>query len=490
MDSSASTEPTGSTIKQKGRKKWPVDRNSLLDWIISNRATPSQHLIEVLTNTPQDILSCLPLEAGTDPLDEIIQPHLYPLAYFHILICRFETCHNKIDAHRTLSHAHQFCSAVDRKQLHIISPTNSELCLFVQHLVRWSSHAGQLQSSIEPIRKLIEAYGPLDILTPLHHELLRISLKARSIDRAVELTNLEIDIDQQRYPIRYHDHLIYHYLAGTVQALVKNYPRAIHLLTITVSAPGSAISQIQIDAYKKLILVSLLSNSSPPTLPPYIHPQLKPAFKSSTNNKSYLEFMSLYENAETSSDAYTQLVSVAEKNIAHFQKDNNLGLIKLCLENLPQKAIKKLIPIYTSIPIANVELILGHLTGGNASVLVQSMIDSGELNAQMDPTTNVVTFYDDEPALEDPERTHEMLKRIVEQVQSTEQSIKEKSAAIEQDKELLKKLIQDLRNSSVDKQQHQSSNEFTQSGSSGLGDRNFPGIIEEELVDVGMAWDD
>ncbi|OAV89239.1 hypothetical protein PTTG_28752 [Puccinia triticina 1-1 BBBD Race 1] len=485
--SSASTEPT---TKQKRRNKLPVDRNSLLDWIISNRATPPQHLAEVLTNTPQDILSCLPLEAGTDPLDDIIQPHLDPLAYFHILLCRFETCHNRIDTHTTLAHAHQFCSAVDRKQLRIISPSNAELCLFVQHLVRWSSHVGQLESSIEPIRRLIEAYSPLHILTPLHHELLRISLKTRSIDRAVELTNLEIDIDQQRYPIRYHDHLVYHYLAGTVQALAKNYTRAIHLLTIAVSAPGSAISQIQIDAYKKLILVSLLSNSSPPTLPPYTHPQLKPAFKSSSNNKAYLEFMSLYEDAETSSDAYTQLVSVAEKNIAHFQKDNNLGLIKLCLANLPHKAIKKLIPIYISIPIANVDLILGHLTGGNASVLVQSMIDSGELDAQMDLTTNAVTFYDDEPALEDPERTHEMLKRIVEQVQATEQSIKEKSAAIEQDKELLQKLIQDLRHSSGDKQQHQSSNEFTQSGPSGPGDRNFPGIIEEELVDVGMAWDD
>jgi DNA repair exonuclease SbcCD ATPase subunit len=118
------------------------------------------------------------------------------------------------------------------------------------------------------------------------------------------------------------------------------------------------------------------------------------------------------------------------------------------------------------------------------------MIQSGELNAEIDPTTSVLKFLDDEQALEDPERTHETLKRIVERVQSTEQTIKEKSAEIERDKDLLKRLIQDLRNSSAEKQQHQSSNEFVQSGSAGHPDRNFSGIIEEELVDVGMAWDD
>jgi COP9 signalosome complex subunit 3 len=148
----------------------------------------------------------------------------------------------------------------------------------------------------------------------------------------------------QRYAIRYQDHLIYHYLAGTVQALGKNYQRAIHLLTIVgfylldlpierldrnlwhefglqaVSAPGSAISQIQLDAYKKLILVSLLSNSSPPLLPPYTHPQFRTVFKTSNNNKAYLDLMSLYEHAETSSEAYMQLLTMAEKNLSNFQK--------------------------------------------------------------------------------------------------------------------------------------------------------------------------
>ncbi|KAA1065088.1 hypothetical protein PGT21_024372 [Puccinia graminis f. sp. tritici] len=492
MDSSSTNQPqpTSNTTKLKNRSKLPFSQNGLLDWIISNRTTSSQNLIQVLSNTPHEILASLPLQNGIDPLDELIQPEHYPLAYFHILLCRFENYRNKIDTQKTLSHAHKFCLALDRKQILKISRTTSDIYLFAQHLVSCSTNAGQLQSSIEPLLQLIRSYSPINILTPLHHELLRISLKTRSIAQALELTNLDINIDQQRYHIRYQDHLIYHYLAGTVQALGKNYQRAIHLLTIAVSAPGSAISQIQLDAYKKLVLVSLLSNSSPPVLPPYTHPQFRTVFKTSNNNKAYLDLMSLYEHAETSSEAYMQLLTMAEKNLSNFQKDNNSGLLKLCIEILPRKAIKKLIPIYTSIPIARIDSILGHLTEGNARLLIQTMIQSGELNAQIDPTTNVLKFLDDEQALEDPERTHETLKRIVERVQSTEQTIKEKSAEIERDKELLKRLIQDLRNSSAEKQQNQSSNEFVQSGTAGHSDRNFSGIVEEELVDVGMAWDD
>ncbi|KNZ62962.1 hypothetical protein VP01_1201g6 [Puccinia sorghi] len=435
-----------------------------------------------------------------------------------------------------------------------------DVCLFASLLVECSSQAGQLQSSIEPLWQLIQSYAPLNILTPLHHELvkvlfkkkkkkkkkrtyihpnlylyiyiychiLQISLKTRSIDQALELTNMDIDIDQQNYPIRYQDHLIYHYLAGIVQALAKNYPRAIHLLTMVrspdsfFSAPGSAISQIQVDAYKKLILVSLLTNSSPAVLPPYTNPHFKGAFKNAPNTKAYLDFMNSYERAETSSEAYVQLVTLAERNMSIFQKvcsrlsitrhylpssgvrlftdkmrsfftqnqDNNSGLIKLCIEVLPQKAIKKLTPIYTSIPITKIDRLLGNLTEGNASGLVQSMIQSGELKAQIDPNTNVVMFADEEETLEDPEKTQIALKQIIERVQVMEQTILAKSAEVEQDKELLKRLIQDLRNSSAEKQQLPSSNDLFQAGPGIVADRLSSGIIEEELVDVGMSWDD
>ena len=174
-----------------------------------------------------------------------------------------------------------------------------------------------------------------------------------------------------------------------------------------------------------------------------------------------------------------------------------MGLIKLCIEVLPQKAIKRLIPIYMSIPTAKIDLMLGHLTEGNASSLVRSMIESGELKAHIDPVSNMLVFDDDggggeEQTLEDAEVSrHTSLQRIIERVQLTAQRMQDQSAEMEQDKELLRRIILDLRAAVAEKQQHPVANELFHSAPGlAAADRAFAGIIEEELVDVGMAWDD
>ncbi|KAH9453184.1 hypothetical protein MJO29_012598 [Puccinia striiformis f. sp. tritici] len=484
--------------------------SSFIDSIISNRNSPNKiiQLINSTTNN-KETLCCLPATAAEDdPLDELIQPHTDAIAYYSILLSRLENCYNKIDTQKTLNHIIRFCSTITQNQLHLIAPTNNQeqLYAFVQLFIRWFSRAGQLQDAIEPLIQLIQANGPIHILTSLHHEFLKISIKTRSIELAVRLTDLDIDIDQQRYPIRYQDHLLYHYLAGTVQAMGGNYQRSIHLLTMTVSAPGQAISQIQVDAYKRLILVSLLMTSFPPILPPYTHPQFKTAFKTGNGTKAYLDFMGSYERAQTDPEAFTHLIKNAESQISHFQKDNNLGLIKNCLAVLPHKSIKKLTPIYTSIPLSKIDKIVGHLitnTGAeNARNLVESMIENRELKAEIDPINNVLKFNDHHQQQNDDhdqsELIHSKLIEIVENVKVNELIIKEKSFEIERDQDLLKKLIIDIRSSSNDKHQSQqgtaqhhssSNNEFGlgSNSNSGLMDR---GLVDEELVDVGMAWDD
>lgn len=86
---------------------------------------------------------------------------------------------------------------------------------------------------------------------------------------------------KQTFPLKYIDHLLYHYLGGTIMALLNENARAIEMLEIVswtfdlfmdrvwpdglfysqcVSAPGSGVSSIQIDAYKKLVLLQLIAN--------------------------------------------------------------------------------------------------------------------------------------------------------------------------------------------------------------------------------------
>ncbi|POW10281.1 hypothetical protein PSTT_06127 [Puccinia striiformis] len=466
--------------------------SSFIDSIISNRNSPNKiiQLINSTTNN-KETLCCLPATAAEDdPLDELIQPHTDAIAYYSILLSRLENCYNKIDTQKTLNHIIRFCSTITQNQLHLIAPTNNQEQLdhlvyaFVQLFIRWFSRAGQLQDAIEPLIQLIQANGPIHILTSLHHEYL--SRLGRSNWLCDSPTWISISINRD---IQSDIKIIYYIIIW-----LEQHKPWLKLPTINTS-PNHEIN------------LSLITHDFiPPILPPYTHPQFKTAFKTGNGTKAYLDFMGSYERAQTDPEAFTHLIKNAESQISHFQKDNNLGLIKNCLAVLPHKSIKKLTPIYTSIPLSKIDKIVGHLitnTGAeNARNLVESMIENRELKAEIDPINNVLKFNDHHQQQNDDhdqsELIHSKLIEIVENVKVNELIIKEKSFEIERDQDLLKKLIIDIRSSSNDKHQSQqgtaqhhssSNNEFGlgSNSNSGLMDR---GLVDEELVDVGMAWDD
>lgn len=104
--------------------KPPPDQDAFIQSLIAHRSSSPQKLLTLLANTPPDILACLSLE--NDPLDHLILPHSDPIPFFHILISRLQNCPDDIDPQKTLSQVHLFCTSVNRKQLHLISPTNAE----------------------------------------------------------------------------------------------------------------------------------------------------------------------------------------------------------------------------------------------------------------------------------------------------------------------------------------------------------------------------
>ncbi|MBW0505834.1 hypothetical protein O181_045549 [Austropuccinia psidii MF-1] len=441
-------------------------------------STQDASLRQFFAHTPDELLSCWPDQLGHDVLDELLQPELHPIPFFFILRSRLDLGKGKLDFKKIIAHAEKFCASVNQNQLEIISPTISpSLTSFVSHLIDWASLADQLQACLVPIYNLIKTYAPLHVITPLHPQLIKISLHCRSIEKAVEISNHDIlDIDQEKCPIKYQDHLIYHYLAGTVQALNKNYSRAIHLLTIAVSAPGPSISQFQIDAYKKLILISLLVDSTPPVLPRYTHSQFRPTFRNLVDCSPYCDFMNLYESVLAGCDDYMNLQKSIEENLSNFQKDNNLGLIRLCMQSIPKKTILKLTAIYSSIPVGHIQSLLKSSTLESTLELLQSMIDKGELRAQIDPSTNVLRFIEGDDA--DLDRDQAALQRTIERVQVFEEMISKACGEIERDREYLKRLTNDAKTvSSFPEIFH--------------GEKNVTGILEEDLaVDLGMAWDD
>merc|ERR1719167_339234 len=126
--------------------------------------------------------------------------------------------------------------------------------------------------SLQPLRCALEKLQPTpETLTPAHMEFLRVCLKAKAYHMGVRI------LDQPIYDIAVNGNscgqlnpecfLCYFYYGALIRIGMKQYPEALQSLLVVLTCPASCLSAIQVDAYKKLVLVSLKFNGDLQPLP-------------------------------------------------------------------------------------------------------------------------------------------------------------------------------------------------------------------------------
>lgn len=78
--------------------------------------------------------------------------------------------------------------------------------------------------------------------------------------RVLEVPITEIDISLG--DLHYNDNLVYHYAGGMAFAALKRWEEAEEFFEICVSSPAQVPAAIQLEAYKKLTLVQLISRGT------------------------------------------------------------------------------------------------------------------------------------------------------------------------------------------------------------------------------------
>jgi len=81
----------------------------------------------------------------------------------------------------------------------------------------------------------------------------------------VALSVLQIpitEIDNSLGELHYNDSLLYHYAGGMAFAALKRWEEAEEFFEICVSSPAQVPAAIQLEAYKKLTLVQLISRGT------------------------------------------------------------------------------------------------------------------------------------------------------------------------------------------------------------------------------------
>ncbi|PKK80739.1 hypothetical protein GLOIN_2v1481602 [Rhizophagus irregularis DAOM 181602=DAOM 197198] len=290
-----------------------------------------------------------------DPLD-LLDQTIFSLPYTYFLAARCQA--DRPNTARLIQYILQFLTVFDANQVRLIP---DKFLQVAQGLCRLATLYGNGNSviAIKPLANAIQRYA----LTPNH------------------LTNL-------------------HQMFVKECLLLKCYKQALPILQndITeidvqvISAPANVTSQIQIEAYKKFTLVSLLLHGKIAQLPKYT---ANVVFRSVKNQcQAYQDYASAFESLNVK-----RLRNEFNKWTDAFRKDKNLGLAKQTLDAIYRRNIQQLTQTYLTLSLADIADAVG-LEGHDAPKMAESyvlrMIESREIFATISHShqNGMVSFHD------------------------------------------------------------------------------------------------
>ncbi|KDN35894.1 hypothetical protein K437DRAFT_260281 [Tilletiaria anomala UBC 951] len=318
---------------------------------------------------------------GKDPLT-FLDPHTHSLAYLYILTARlnrlqvtedlvarrrqdefirvntawlvnFTTNMDGKQCSNAPERAHQFSKGL-AKAATIIGDPGWALPLmsnFLKHLVR----------------------DPAD-LSSIYPVFLFQCLEARDYARAYDLL-LQHDVSRaskKAFHLVYTDVLEYFYYGGLVLTKLGRLERASDFFESCLSVPSQELSAIQVDAFKKRMLVQLIKDGKTTHLPNYTSKKVRNVMRMHAG--PYIQFANAY--ASKMGSRASEARALTSKHASIFQEDGNAGLVQQCLLLHRQRRIQNLSKMFSAIPLSDVHMLLGEGDALTLDVLQQEINDA------------------------------------------------------------------------------------------------------------------
>ncbi|KAL1922758.1 uncharacterized protein VTP21DRAFT_9134 [Calcarisporiella thermophila] len=362
-----------STLSEDGTINLDVLRGQLLPTL---KATSTQVFLEI--------------SSEGDPLTRL-DPVRESLGYLYFLTTR--CLEGKPDVNQLLPLVIRFIETCDAKQIQLAP---EQFSLFGDILSRFATALGKPVISVNP---LIAAINKLAVspthLTKLHPILAKECLLSKCYRAALPILDHDIsEIEPEQYAINIQDYLLYHYYGGMIYIGLKRFERALEFLSLAISAPANAVSTIQLEAYKKYTLVSLILRGKVEPPPKCISIIVHRTFKSTCT--PYVTFSQAFEGSNVK-----RVQAEYAKIRTSFIQDRNNGLAKQSIQALYRRNIQKLTQTYLTLSLADIAEAVG-IEGPNAAKLAEKyileMIDNNEIHATIDHrhAGGMVSFVDEE----------------------------------------------------------------------------------------------
>ncbi|KAI9596577.1 hypothetical protein BDF19DRAFT_473764 [Syncephalis fuscata] len=313
-------------------------------------AKDHNQLLQLLTSTPTKILAEQTPEI--DPL-ELLDPAVNSLGYLYFLVQR-SLAEAEFDKHA--ARLLRFAESFSREQVTLAPATFNQLGKIV---IQWVSCGLNPAFGIRALTIALQRFQPTPgHFTRLHSSILELALKTRRPHLALPVLEQPIiHIDARILEKKVEPFLLYH----TMEVM---------------TTPIYNVSAIQVAAYKKYVLVSLICHGKLVQLPQYTPSSVLRTCRSYSS--LYHEIAPLFE-----SNSIVGLDAFLGSNRSLLKEDGNYTLAQSLLHSLRSHIIKGLTKIYSNMSLARIANEAGLKNATEAEHHILKMIDARELQAQI-----------------------------------------------------------------------------------------------------------
>lgn len=219
--------------------------------------------------------------------------------------------------------------------------------------------------------------------------------------------------------LEYRDHLMYFLYGAMILMALKKWKRALLFLEIVVMSPiVNNISKIQVDAYKRWVLVSLLYKGHPSHLPKTLSQQAIKQYHATS--KAYEGLADVFKEGILNEESVQRLIEEATAGEAWWDPDHNRGLVLQVVKAFRQFSVLKLGNTFAALTVADVARRTSPDPNDYAETgeYVIHLISTGVLNATIsqpsnDPACWILRFSDPTsgPLSHTEEQQHQHLEK-------------------------------------------------------------------------------
>jgi COP9 signalosome complex subunit 3 len=172
-----------------------------------------------------------------------------------------------------------------------------------------------------------------------------------------------------------------------IYACIKQFDRAANFFENVITVPATATSAIAIEAYKKYVLVKLISGSIPNhQLPTYTSRNVQQTIKSLCGTQ-YTELFNIFNNG-----TLTQFDEFVNRYREQYARDRNLGLIKQTRHAFICNSIQQLTKTFLTVSLKDLANRVQLQSTNEAEKYLIDMIENGQIFASINKKDGKIRF--------------------------------------------------------------------------------------------------